>query len=169
MDLFTCGAGLLVPILPMIKRLFGIPVLDSPHEPSMVCSHKLRGFREDFSPDYNPHKIPLESLKTLRYHHLETKNILILGQTSYQHVDVVEWRHPPRCGSSSDNGGRISCPGNKVLHLDGVHQSSLYGDAPYHKALVHPGMFCPYRPKARVDHWRGGGRHPVGDPEAQVR
>jgi spermidine synthase len=150
MDLFTCGAGLLVPVVPMIMRLFGIPVLDSPHEPSMVWSHKLRGFREDFSPDYNPHENPLEqdlSRHTLANHHLETKNVLISERTSYQHVDVVEWSYPPRRGSSSDDGRGMSRPKNKVLHLDGVEQSSLYGDAAYHEALVHPGMFAHPDPK----------------------
>ena len=150
MDLFTCGAGLLVPVVPMIIRLFGIPVLDSPHEPSMVWSHKLRGFREDFSPDYNPHENPLEqdlSRHTLANHHLETKNVLISERTSYQHVDVVKWSYPPRRGSSSDDGRGMSRPENRVLHLDGVEQSSLYGDAAYHEALVHPGMFAHPDPK----------------------
>ena len=54
------------------------------------------------------------------------KNVLISEQTSYQHVDVVEWHYPPRRGSLSDNGRGMSHPENKVLHLDGVEQSSLY-------------------------------------------
>ena len=36
---------------------------------------------------------------------------------------------------------------DEVLHLDGVYQSSLYGDAAYHKALVHPEMFAHSDPK----------------------
>lgn len=49
LDLFTCGSGLLLPILPLIERLFAIP--EEPTEdqstepPIMIWIHKLRGFR----------------------------------------------------------------------------------------------------------------------------
>jgi hypothetical protein len=50
LDLFTCGSGLLLPILPIIERLFAIP--DEPikgdqssEPPTMIWVHKLRGFR----------------------------------------------------------------------------------------------------------------------------
>jgi hypothetical protein len=60
MDLLTCGAGLLITVLPTIRRLFGLLILDSPLEPLMKWMHKLRGFCEDYSPGYNPHENPLE-------------------------------------------------------------------------------------------------------------
>lgn len=45
LDLFTCGSNPLVPVVPMIERLFGVPA--SPNEPpKVVWSHKLRGFRK---------------------------------------------------------------------------------------------------------------------------
>jgi spermidine synthase len=160
MDLFTCGAGLLIPVLPMIKRLFGIPGLDFPQEPLMKWSHKLRGFREDFSLGYNRHENPLEqdlSRDILANHRLMTKNVLLSGQTSFQHVDVIEWHDPSKRSpdsyerSLSDDGHEILHPGmfrlDKGLHLDGVQQSSLYGEAAYHEALVHPGMFAHSNPK----------------------
>lgn len=49
LDLFTCGSGELVPVLPVIERLFGIPQVqsaESPGEvdpPHVVWTHKLRG------------------------------------------------------------------------------------------------------------------------------
>jgi S-adenosylmethionine decarboxylase proenzyme len=50
LDLFTCGSGLLLPILPIIERLFAIPDEpikgDQSSEPTtMIWVHKLRGFR----------------------------------------------------------------------------------------------------------------------------
>ena len=52
LDLFTCGSGLLVPVLPIIKRLFAIPQEsiddnDIVPEPVVLWSHKMRGFRPD--------------------------------------------------------------------------------------------------------------------------
>ena len=54
MDLFTCGVAPLIPMLPLIKRLFAIPnndmILGEPDkaqtEPTMLWSHKLCGFRQ---------------------------------------------------------------------------------------------------------------------------
>jgi S-adenosylmethionine decarboxylase proenzyme len=49
LDLFTCGSNPLVPVVPMIERLFGVPAsLNEP--PKVVWSHKLRGFRKHRSP-----------------------------------------------------------------------------------------------------------------------
>lgn len=36
---------------------------------------------------------------------------------------------------------------DRVLYLDGVLQSSLYGDAPYHEGLVHPAMISHPNPR----------------------
>ena len=36
---------------------------------------------------------------------------------------------------------------DKVLFLDGVPQSTLYGEAAYHEALVHPSMLAHPNPK----------------------
>ena len=160
MDLFTCGAGLLIPVLPVIKRLFGIHIPESPREPLMIWSHKLRGFRNDFSLGYNPYENPLEqdlSQDLLANHHLTTKNALHSGKTSLQHVDVYEWHDPSKRSADSyarslhDYGRGSLHPEmlrlDKGLYLDGVLQSSLYGEAAYHEALVHPGMFAHPNPK----------------------
>jgi len=55
LDLFTCGSGELVPVLPLIKRLFGVPQVprekdDIVDPPRAVWSHKLRGFGDDKNP-----------------------------------------------------------------------------------------------------------------------
>lgn len=53
-DLFTCGSGKLVPVLPIVTKLFGVPRsitnkkggdLESIKQPHVLWAHKLRGFR----------------------------------------------------------------------------------------------------------------------------
>jgi S-adenosylmethionine decarboxylase proenzyme len=54
LDLFTCGSAPLVPVVPIIERLFGVPQENS--EPNRTAvpvrtkwAHKLRGFRQQNS------------------------------------------------------------------------------------------------------------------------
>jgi S-adenosylmethionine decarboxylase proenzyme len=59
LDLFTCGSGLLIPILPLIERLFAVPqepvllddgTTEEVEPPTMIWVHKLRGFRHENDP-----------------------------------------------------------------------------------------------------------------------
>jgi S-adenosylmethionine decarboxylase proenzyme len=45
LDLFTCGSNPLLPVVPIIERLFGVPRNGDGRPPHAVWSHKLRGFR----------------------------------------------------------------------------------------------------------------------------
>jgi S-adenosylmethionine decarboxylase proenzyme len=53
LDLFTCGPNSLLPIVPIAEKLFSIPETLSSypdeiiHQPKMIWTHKLRGFRPD--------------------------------------------------------------------------------------------------------------------------
>jgi hypothetical protein len=108
----------------------------------MKWPHKLRGFCEDYSPGYNPHENPLEqdfSHDILASHDLKMKCLLLSEQTAYQHVDVFEWHNPSKCDPDSYKTETFRLA--KGLYLDRVQQSSLCGEAAYHEALVHPGMF----------------------------
>mmetsp|Transcript_42960 Transcript_42960/g.90246 ORF Transcript_42960/g.90246 Transcript_42960/m.90246 type:complete len:925 (+) Transcript_42960:227-3001(+) len=165
MDLFTCGAEPLIPVLPMIKNLFGIPSQDlvlgeEPSEPIMQWSHKLRGFREGFAPNYKRHENPLEhdlGLMLTRLD-LDKKVPVVSEETDFQHVDVYEVIDPTISSlvshdrSLSHDGSYESLNpdsfrSDKILFLDGVQQSSLFGDAAYHEALVHPSMITHPHPK----------------------
>ena len=82
------------------------------------------------------HKVPLASV-----------------ELAFQHVNAIEVIYPSFRSSSSHsmsllllgNGSYeslhpdIYCPG-KILFLDVVEQSTLYGEAAYDKALAHPTM-----------------------------
>lgn len=51
LDLFTCGSGKLVPLVPIVESLFAIPQVGSLVKPVMNWVHKLRGFRPDDDDD----------------------------------------------------------------------------------------------------------------------
>ena len=49
LDLFTCGSNPLLPVVPIIERLFGISA-SFKEQPMVRWAHKLRGFRKDRGP-----------------------------------------------------------------------------------------------------------------------
>ena len=117
---------------------------------SIKWSHKLRGFLE--SPYYvrlsNPldHEMGADLLRRM-----DDKKLLVSRKTKYQSVDIYEL---PRRRFNGDAliSKQLEYPDgllgkDKALYLDGVLQSSLYGDAIYHEALVHPGMIVHANPK----------------------
>mmetsp|Transcript_20520 Transcript_20520/g.37382 ORF Transcript_20520/g.37382 Transcript_20520/m.37382 type:complete len:889 (-) Transcript_20520:246-2912(-) len=162
MDLFTCGAAPLIPILPLIKRLFAIPsndmIVGEPDEahtePTMLWSHKLRGFRQDFSANYKAHEDPLDQDlgDFLSVHDFGMKIPLVSEKTDFQHVDIFEVMNSrlhsaaPNERSSESLHPDLQTP-DKILYLDGVEQSTSRGEAAYHEALVHPSMIAHPNPK----------------------
>lgn len=129
LDLFTCGSGKLIPVLPIIKRLFAIPetnddggILDSNKLPHMNWSHKLRGFR-----DGKKNHLSEDIDKIIGSMDHSVKTLLSSVQTKYQTVDIYEH-------------GKSTNP-DKIVYLDGILQSTLLGNEAYHEALVHPAMF----------------------------
>lgn len=168
MDLFTCGGNPLLPIVSSIKNLFGVPRTpakgedqqDIP-EPTMNWSHKLRGFREGFAPGYDRYRNPLDQdlavyfLGPMDFH---MKNQVVSTKTTFQEVDVYDFLHPSERSMASyekslsqDGSYEASHPEqfgpDRVLFLDGVRQSTLFGDAPYHESIVHPAMITHPNPK----------------------
>ena len=88
LDLFTCGDGELVPVLPSIKRLFAIPRdgarSDTINEqPRIVWNHKLRGFRNDYA------KTDLMDI-VLEASDYDLKEEIASVQTPFQHIDVYD-------------------------------------------------------------------------------
>ena len=87
LDLFTCGDGELVPVLPIIKRLFAIPqdgASDTFNEqPRIVWNHKLRGFRKDYA------KTDLMDY-VLEASDYDLKEEIASAQTPFQHIDVYD-------------------------------------------------------------------------------
>jgi spermidine synthase len=129
-------------------------------EPAMLWSHKLRGFRDGFIPGYVSAQNPLDSdlgVYILGEHVYDIKTPLLSAQTEFQAVDVYEVMDETRNiddyqKSLEDDGSYESLHPeffgpNKVLLLDGVIQSTRYGDAPYHESIVHPALITHPNPK----------------------
>ena len=174
MDLFTCGGGLLIPTLPIVEDLFAIPSVPGPGEsegdvvqPTMLWSHKLRGFREGFSKGYVRSANPLDGSLgryVLGKLDFDIKTPLLSAKTAIQSVNVYEVMEPKARDVNSyvksvsaeedGEGGRsyeamypeYFAP-DKVLFLDGILQSTLHGDAAYHESIVHPAMMTNSNPK----------------------
>ena len=172
LDLFTCGSGELLPVVPLIERLFAIPqVLDfddamednelGADAPVMVWSHKYRGFRDDSNEDSIPILSDIKDLGfMLSKMDLDLKKVIASVQTPFQRIDIYDVIDPRNRDLRSYRLSLMGTQGdayeskhpeyfqpNRIVCLDGVMQSSLYGDAPYHEGLVHPGMFAHPNPK----------------------
>ena len=156
MDLFTCGSSPLVPILPLIQSLFGIPSSSSLDaiEPTMIWSHKKRGFGEDFAtPDRKPAYNDLDVF--LGIHSMDVKEKVASESTAFQNFDVYDVMgdifkdrnaRSYHKSLSSDDSYEAKHPEffapDRVLFLDGVIQSTLRGDASYHESIVHPALIA---------------------------
>lgn len=170
MDLFTCGGGLLIPLLPLVKRLFGVPQVpeqgedprDIP-EPTMLWSHKWRGFRHGYDPkmedeDENAHQYQCLDRWVLGKLDLDLKEPLVSTRTKFQAYDVYEILHPQKRDLASyhasleeEDSYESRNPDlfgpDRILFLDGVSQSTRYGDASYHESIVHPAMIAHNSPE----------------------
>ena len=165
MDLFTCGSGKLIPTLPSIQQLFGVKAAnEDADDPMMMWSHKLRGFRKEFVPEgeYNHRLNPLDAdlgSEILGSHDFDIKKPLVsAAETDFQMVDVYEVMNPKQrrlsdyYKSLEDDGSYESLhpeffAPDHILLLDGIIQSTRYGDAPYHESIVHPAMITHPNPK----------------------
>ena len=95
MDFFTCGSGLLIPLLPTIKKLFGVLPSQNNNDhidPKMIWSHKLRGFRPHYVAHDNPYDQDLGTF--LESHNMELKDPLASEETDFQYVDIYEYLDP---------------------------------------------------------------------------
>lgn len=160
LDLFTCGSGELVPVLPNIRELFAIPREatgdgDVNEVPTVKWVHVLRGFRDGEKGNYLSTELGRDFLGDMGY---TLKEKMASTKTDFQHIDIYNLVHPNFVSHESylksvDNNEvetyysthpELFRP-NRIVFLDGVVQSTLYGLEAYHEALVHPAMFAhPY-------------------------
>ena len=171
MDIFTFGTSdELILFLDTITKLFAIPQMKDDANsiapvPSILWSHRLRGFHHGYT-NYDRYTNPLETdlgADMLNTHYLDKKVQLVSTQTMFQHVDIYEVLNLNGCVGKKRSLGKyeqsLSADGSyeslhpemykpdKLLYLDGVLQSTYYGDAAYHEALVHPTMISHLNPK----------------------
>lgn len=158
LDLFTCGAQPLLPVVPVIRRLFEIPHADGTgNKPSTLWAHKQRGFRDLLK--------RLGHLDTwdlgrsiLGVMDFDMKKEIATAQTPFQRVDIYDLIFPrfsnlesyerslSNDGSYESKHPELYKPDRQIF-LDGVLQSTSLGDEAYHEGLVHPVMITHPNPK----------------------
>jgi len=161
LDIFTCGSGELIPVLPIVKDLFAIPrdgVTDESAKweiPRIVWSHKLRGFRGDKDNHYLAGDVGQMVLEVSEF---DLKEHIASVQTPFQRIDIYDvipisgdemdmYEH----SFAKDDSYLAKNPDlfepNRLVFLGGILQSTRDGVEAYHEALVHPAMFSHADPK----------------------
>ncbi|GKZ00023.1 hypothetical protein MPSEU_000955700 [Mayamaea pseudoterrestris] len=155
LDLFTCGSSPLLPVVPTLKRLFGIG-----ENVYTKWSHELRGFRSDEQKKQNY----LDDSSDLTYWVLSpldmhSKTQVYSNSTSLQRVDIwdlVEITDRPTFmdvikHNMTPDDARLRDPAyvtpDRLLFLDGTIQSLSSTERVYHEAMVHPALFAHPNPK----------------------
>ncbi|CAB9522935.1 Polyamine aminopropyltransferase [Seminavis robusta] len=150
LDLFTCGANPLLPVIPVIERLFGIGETINTR-----WAHELRGFRsmEEKKKNYLDSFSDL-SLWILSPIEIHKKQMIYSNLTRYQRVDIWDLTEPENEPTYYDGlkhnlkdgdprwKDRDYYTPDRALFLDGVLQSLYSHASDYHEALVHPAMFA---------------------------
>lgn len=167
LDLFTCGSNPLLPVVPTLERLFGIPRnkpnSEEKEEIISLWSHELRGFRSDknLAAHKNKH---LDNKSDLAQDILSpllfgTKKQIISVESPYQRIDI--WDYLPNVATPSYEDGikhnltegdprwltKEVASWERSLYINGIYQSSASDAYAFHEALVQPVMFAHSNPK----------------------
>lgn len=160
LDLFTCGPKPLLPLLPIIEKLFGVPKEQvfpeqEIEKPYMRWAHKRRGFRAESG---NPEESVDMHQHVLGLIDLDMKELVVSEESPFQTLDILDVINPrflslENYHKSLENDGSYYAlhpeffRPERVVFLDGIMQSRLRGEAAYHEVLVHPAMFAHENPK----------------------
>uniref|UniRef100_A0A7S4MHK2 PABS domain-containing protein n=1 Tax=Odontella aurita TaxID=265563 RepID=A0A7S4MHK2_9STRA len=169
LDLFTCGSSPLLPVVPQVEKLFGIPraKLNEDGKPTgekedivTLWSHELRGFRHpegrknDYLDDQSDLSYWIVSPLDMAY-----KKQIVSTASKYQRIDIWDTLDADDTPSYQDAVDAGLEPGDprwltnevakpeRLLFLDGTLQSLSDSEHEYHEALVHPAMFAHPDPK----------------------
>ncbi|KAL7445384.1 hypothetical protein ACHAXH_008033 [Discostella pseudostelligera] len=174
LDLFTTSERPLLPLLPTIEALFGIPRINAEtgekETPVTLWSHELRGFRTEDArkAHYLDGQSDLANLVTSPLEVVYKKQIVTM-QTPYRRIeiwDTIERDETP----SYEDGQRLGLkPGDprwlsneyvsptRLFFLDGALQTNIDHERELHETLVHPAMFAHPSPKNVAIIGGGGG------------
>lgn len=159
LDLFTCGESPLVPVVPVLEKLFGIPRINAEtgllETIETLWSHELRGFRK--REDRQNHYLDLQSdLGLWITSPLDTqyKKEIVSVQTPYQRVDIWDVKDRDDTPSHSDGmkhglsredprwlTSEVASP-ERHLFVNGTLQSLSHSEREFHETLVQPAMFA---------------------------
>ena len=146
LDLFTCGAQSLLPIVETVENLFGVP--RNSDGPETVWAYKVRGYGEESDAELaDLFTFPIGTMTEYK------KELVSIEKTNKnkQRIDVYDVLRPIfqnydqykrsllNDGSYESRYKEIFQP-DRILFVDGVLQSRRSAEIPYHEALVHPAM-----------------------------
>ena len=166
LDLFTCGPKPLLQTLPYIEDLFAIPrrpseaggVVEPPH---VEWAHKLRGFELEEAKKSNRQDLRMHQ-RMLGWMEYDLKDQIASKDTGSHHVDIYDVLNPrfrrlesykrslQVDGKSYESQHPELFLPDRIVFLESSVQSSRYGGASYHEALVHPTMFTHDGPRRVV-------------------
>lgn len=123
--------------------------------PHMQWVHKKRGFR--IHQGANPEEVDLNQF-LLGWFEYDYKELIVSEETDFQTVEIYDvisrrlrdleaYEKSLSDPSSYEGQNKDLFRPDRILYLDGISQSRLYGDSEYHEALVHPIMFAHAHPK----------------------
>mmetsp|Transcript_30368 Transcript_30368/g.51974 ORF Transcript_30368/g.51974 Transcript_30368/m.51974 type:complete len:858 (+) Transcript_30368:175-2748(+) len=165
LDMFTTSEKPLLPVLPSIKKLFGIPRVNAEtgekEEVVTVWSHELRGFRTedarkvhhlDGNSDISKHVTsPLEVVYKEHVLNMETEYGRIDIWDVKERDDTPGYEDGLRLGLAPQDPRWFSYEDAspcRLLFLDGVLHMANQTDRVFHETLVHPAMFAHPSPKS---------------------
>lgn len=174
LDLFTTSEKPLLPALPKIEELFGIPRVNpetaEKETPVTLWSHELRGFRTEDArkAHYLDGESDLANWVTSPLDVIYKKQIITM-QTEHQRIDI--WDTLERDDTPSyEDGKRLGLEAGdprwlsyeyatptRYLFLDGSLQITSGAEDEFHESLVHPAMFAHPQPKNVAIIGGGGG------------
>lgn len=160
LDLFTCGEKPLLPIVPELERLFGVPRSEDgqgeDEEIVTLWSHELRGFRDidpipkksnymrdsDFA-DWILSPLDLYMKKQIistesEYHRIDIWDV-VTNEDTPSYEDAL--KHNLTKGDPRWHTPELVSP-ERALFMNGVLQSTKSHDREYHESLVHPAMLA---------------------------
>lgn len=167
LDLFTCGSGKLIPVLPNLRKLFAIPRDGSSdavnEQPRTLWNHKLRGYRQPHHEGYIQTDLMDQILESSSF---DLKEEIASVQTPFQRIDIYDileagdddyeaYERSLLGGDTYEARNPLFFNPNRIVYLDGVMQSEREGNEAYHETLVHPAMFL-HRDPERVAIIGGG-------------
>jgi len=164
LDLFTCGENPLLPVVPDLERLFGVPRVDPEMgklgKATTQWSHELRGFRNEGPTGSNvlgsKSDLAFWIMSALQYAHKEQ---VVSTTTPYQRIDVWDYldvedtpsyedamKHNLTAGDPRWLTSEVATP-DRYIFLNGMVQNMKDSNRELYESLVHPAMFAHSNPK----------------------
>lgn len=150
LDVCVGNSKSLMSVVPIIERVFAVPSSNGNEEPFMLWALKDRGFSEQGRAmdlyTYLVNDLAAEVKEQVASVKTDFQTIDIFD-TADRKTDLVNVYEKVLHRHRSDNLVPTTSRPDRIVFLDGWIQSTLFNEAAYHEALVHPGMFAHRQPE----------------------